>query len=113
MSALRPTDHRRFRSADISRRLASEAEHSPRCRRHRQAPSTFADRRGRAVFCPYASRIVRGIRRVQVIRLHDAAFEEIAKLEAAQVDLDIDRFVKISVDAEKGKALVVLGQYGS
>jgi hypothetical protein len=52
-------------------------------------------RRGRAVFCPHAFRIVRGVRRVQVIRLQDAAFEEIAEFETAQVDLDIDRSVEI------------------
>src|SRR5712672_2776491 len=91
--------------------LASEPEHTPRCRRYSQAPNTFADRRGWAVFCAYAFGIVRGVCRVQVIRLHDAAFEEIAKFETAQVDLDIDRLVEIPVDAEKGHALAVLGQY--
>ena len=76
-------------------------------------PDTFTDRRRRAVFCPYAFRIVRGVGRVQVIRRHDAAFEEIAEFETAQVDRDVDRLVEIPVDAEKRKALATLGQYGS
>jgi len=72
-------------------------------------PDTVAGRRGRAVFCPYTFRIIRGVRRVQILRIHDAAFEEIAEFETAQVDLEIDRLVEISIDAEKGKALLVLG----
>src|SRR4051812_901945 len=94
-------------------RPASEAEHTPRCRRYSQVPNTFTDRCGRAVFCPYAFRILRGVSRVQVIRLHDAAFEEVAELETTQVDRYVDRLVEISVHAEKGEAFAVLGQHGS
>jgi hypothetical protein len=95
----------------ISRGAASEPEHAPRCRRYSQVPNTFADRRSWAFFWPYAFRVIRGVRRIQVVRLHNAAFEEVAKFEAAQVDPDIDRLVEIPVDAEERKAVAVLSQH--